>query len=111
MRAPLPVLAWLVLAPAAWAQPDPRLSYAQPLPRSHYADGTGDSDVDRLNAGQLDRNYRGPWHPVSPGREMIPPGPMMPGPMMPDPMLPRAMPPGAVFSGPMPLAPPPPGQF
>ncbi len=107
IRAPLPVLAWLVLAPAAWAQPDPRPSYAQPPPRSHYADGTGDSDVDRLNAGQLDRNYRGPWHPVSPGREMIPPGPMMP-----DPMLPRAMPPGAMFSGSMPLAPmPPPGQF
>ena len=105
-RAPLPVLVWLVLAPAAWAQPDPRLSYAQPPPRSHYADGTGDSDVDRLNAGQLDRNYRGPWHPVPLGREMISPGPMMP-----DPMLPRAMPPGAVFSGPMPLAPPPPGQF
>ena len=121
MRAPLPVLAFLVLAPAAWAQPDPRLSYGQPPPRSHYADGTGDSDVDRLNAGQLDRNYRGPWHQVPPGREMIPPGrmmlgPMMPGPMppgamRPDAMSPVAMPPGAVFSGPMPLAPPPPGQF
>ena len=104
IRAPLPVLAWLVLAPAAWAQPDSRPSYAQPPPRSHYADGTGDSDIDRLNAGQLDRNYRGPWRPVPSGRAMIPPGRMMP---------PDAMPPGAMFSGPMPLAPvpPPPGQF
>ncbi len=103
IRAPLPVLAWLVLVPAAWAQPDPRPSYAQPPPRSHYVDGTGDSDVDRLNAGQLDRNYRGPWHPVPPGREMIPPGRMMP---------PDATLPGAMVSGPMPLAPmPPPGQF
>ncbi len=112
MRAPLPVLAWLVLAPAAWAQPDPRLSYVLPPQHSHYADGTGDSDVDRLNAGQLDRNYRGPWHPVPPGREMVPPGRMVPpGAMRPDAMPFETMPPDTVFSGPMPLAPPPPGQF
>ncbi|MBO1326651.1 hypothetical protein K2X14_16070 [Acetobacter sp. TBRC 12305] len=30
--------------------------------RSHYADGTGDSEIDRLNASQLDENYHGPYY-------------------------------------------------
>ena len=36
----------------------------QPPPISPYADGTGNSAVDTLNSGQLDRSYTGPWHRV-----------------------------------------------
>ncbi len=50
-------LAVPALTTPAWAQ-------RQPPVRSSYADGTGDSAVDTLNSGQLDRNYTGPWHQV-----------------------------------------------
>ncbi len=103
IRSPVLALAGLAFASAAaLAQPDPRMPYRQPPPRSHYADGTGNSDVDRLNAGELDENYRGPWHPVPPGRGMTP-GPMAPGSLPPGPV-----PPGF---GPLGPVPPPPGQF
>lgn len=36
-------------------------------PRSHYADGTGNMLVDRLNESQLDQNYKGPvYYPGQP---------------------------------------------
>ena len=94
-RPPALVLAGLLASAAALAQPDPRPPH-QPPPRSHYPDGTGNSDVDRLNAGQLDGNYRGPWHPAPPGRGMVPPDGMEPGTPPPDP---------GPF-GPIPLPPP-----
>ncbi len=97
-RSPILALAGLAFASTAvLAQTDSRPQPRQPPPRSHYADGTGNSDVDRLNAGQLDENYRGPWHPVPPGRGMMPPDEMRPG----------VVPLGAGPFGPIP---PPPGR-
>ncbi|MFT8676661.1 MAG: hypothetical protein ABF990_08060 [Acetobacter sp.] len=47
------------------------------IPQSPYADGTGDSEIDRLNASQLDKNYRGPYYmpgqPVPPAQAIQPP--------------------------------------
>ena len=95
-RSPALVLAGLLASATALAQPDPRPPHGQPPPRSPYADDTGNSDVDRLNAGQLDQNYRGPWHPAVPGHGMMPPDRMEPG----------IVPPGAGPFGPIPLPPP-----
>ncbi len=61
--------AWM-LAPAGPASAQPPQPQPQPQPqvqrqaKSPYADGTGNSAVDTLNSGQLDRNYTGPWHQV-----------------------------------------------
>ena len=57
------------LAGPAGAQP----ARVQSPPTSPYADGTGNSAVDTLNSGQLDRNYTGPWHRVPPQRPVAGP--------------------------------------
>ncbi|WP_051537213.1 hypothetical protein [Asaia prunellae] len=43
----------------------PSFALAQQGPAAmsgHYADGTGNSMIDRLNASQLNDNYRGPYY-------------------------------------------------
>ncbi|WP_419729234.1 hypothetical protein [Lichenicola sp.] len=66
----------------------------QPPPHSPYADGTGNSAVDKLNAQQDDKNPQN-WHqvpPGTPGSRMMAPAPAY---------MPPAPPPGT-------MAPPPP---
>ncbi len=63
--------------------------------RNDAGNDTGDSQTDRLNAGQLDRNYRGPWYYKN-GQPAPPPGAAATSP-----------PPGAFYAP----QPPPPGPY
>ena len=89
----------LVTALAITAGAAPALAQHQPPPTSPYADGTGNSAVDKLNAQQDDRNPQN-WHQVplgTPGSRMMPPPPPPPGDMPPPPpgqMAPPPPPPG-----------------
>ncbi len=57
-----------LLAGAASAQAaNARNPYGNVDRRTDAGNDTGDSQVDRLNDMQLDRNYRGPTYPVGPG--------------------------------------------
>ena len=68
-------------------------------PNPAYRDGTGNDQIERLNNGQLDRNYRGPWYEPN-GQPAPPPGAMPPY---------APGPPGSLGSGayPPPAYPPP----
>ena len=80
----------LMLAGVASAQQPQRPAQRQAT--SPYADGTGNSAIDTLNSGQLDRNYTGPWHQVPTHRPTA--GPMravaVPGPQGSQPVAPPA---------------------
>ncbi|MGI4939121.1 MAG: hypothetical protein ACRYHQ_00885 [Janthinobacterium lividum] len=62
--------ALLVAAPVAQAA-NVRKPYANVDHRNDAGNDTGDSQVDRLNEMQLDRNYTGPRYPIGPS---MPPG-------------------------------------
>ncbi len=71
-----------VLALAAFGAPtaqaaNARKPYANIDRSNDKGNDTGDSQVDRLNDMQLDRNYAGPRYPV--GTPPPPPVPMSPG--------------------------------
>ncbi len=75
ITAVLAASALLAAAPAAHAA-NVRKPYANVDRRNDAGNDTGDSQVDRLNEMQLDRNYTGPRYPVGPG---APPGNPLPG--------------------------------
>lgn len=85
-----------VLALAAFGAPtaqaaNARKPYANIDRSNDKGNDTGDSQVDRLNDMQLDRNYAGPRYPV--GTPPPPPAPMAPG---------ASMPPAGSYTAPVP---------
>ena len=69
MMRPLPFLAAAALLASASAglAANARNPYGNVDRRVDAGNDTGNSEVDRLNEMQLDRNYRGPRYPVGPG--------------------------------------------
>ena len=51
----------LAAAPGAALAADHRHHHGHVGPRNHPRGDIGDAEVERLNEGQLDRNYRGPY--------------------------------------------------
>ncbi|MCQ8241360.1 hypothetical protein [Rhizosaccharibacter radicis] len=62
----------MLAATAVWLLPATIAMAQQAPPSSPYRDGTGNSEIERLNSSQLDQNYRGPYY-------QVPPRPVMPG--------------------------------
>lgn len=73
----------------------PSLALAQQAPvmsPRHYADGTGNSAIDRLNASQLNDNYKGPYYHRGEAPPAFQPVPLPPEPPPPPRDLPRHRP-------------------
>ncbi len=83
----------IALAPVGGHGANSRHPYRNVDRRNDAGNDTGDSQIERLNEGQLDQNYRGPWYYLN-GQPAPPPGAASTMP-----------PPGATFVSP----PPPPG--
>ena len=92
------------LLPGVQFAADARHPYSNIDRRNDTGNDTGDSQVERLNEGQLDQNYRGPYQPMPPRGNAGPPAQIYAAPPPG-----YAGPPPGNAGPPMMYAPPPPG--